>query len=112
VELSEARAEWRGLETKAFLDAACCSIIPQPTKRTLIEFIEMCKICPQELSSGGAPSTRAAPRGIPASAILTTAPPPSRTSSRGSGRPGAPERAQFALKGSCGDTLEGWSMMC
>ena len=63
MELSEARAQWRGLETKAFLDAACCSIIPQPTKRTLIEFIEMCEICPQESSSGGAPSTRAAPLG-------------------------------------------------
>jgi len=51
VELSEARAQWRGPETKAFLDAACCSIIPQPTKRALIEFIEMCEICPQESSS-------------------------------------------------------------
>ena len=51
MELSEARAQWRGLEAKAFLDAACCGILPQPAKRALIEFVEMCEICPQESSS-------------------------------------------------------------
>ena len=49
--LTEARSLWPGLETKSYMDAACCSIIPEPTKKALVEFIEMCGICPQESSS-------------------------------------------------------------
>lgn len=33
------------------MDAACCSIIPEPTKKALLEFIDMCETCPQESSS-------------------------------------------------------------
>lgn len=51
MDLEQARALWPGVETKAFLDAACCSIIPDTTKQALIDCIEMCQVCPQPSSS-------------------------------------------------------------
>ncbi len=51
MKLEEARKLYHGLDSKTFLDAACCSIIPENTKKALQDFIDMTVECPQASSS-------------------------------------------------------------
>jgi len=51
MDIKEARSLFSGLADKTFLDAACCSIIPDNTIKALHEFIENCALCPEISSS-------------------------------------------------------------
>jgi selenocysteine lyase/cysteine desulfurase len=46
MELTEARAEFPGLEDKAFLDAACVSLIPRSAYDGIRAFLDMALTCP------------------------------------------------------------------
>lgn len=48
---SEARGLFRATKTKTFLDAACCSIIPQPAEDALRDFLDNAALCPESSSS-------------------------------------------------------------
>ena len=49
--ISESRKLFRGLEDKTFLDAACCSIIPETSVQALHELVENCVMSPEYSSS-------------------------------------------------------------
>ena len=51
MDIKEARSQFSGLADKTFLDAACCSIVPNNSIKALEEFIENCALCPEVSSS-------------------------------------------------------------
>lgn len=51
MDMKQGRELFRGLSDKTFLDAACCSIIPQSTVTALHDFIENCVMSPEPSSS-------------------------------------------------------------
>jgi cysteine desulfurase/selenocysteine lyase len=51
MDLATARAQFPGLEDKAFLDAACCSLAPKVAVEAIEKFLELAMTCPLNSST-------------------------------------------------------------
>lgn len=49
--LSEARAQFPGLDDKVFLDAACCSLAPRAATEAIRKFLDLTMMCPLNSST-------------------------------------------------------------